>query len=73
MPCAVNAHAYVNATFSMAVDSASDFTVTTSPSIVFGGISTHSVSIFNVKNSKVATLGRKKGYLTEPCKEWCLP
>lgn len=45
MPRAVNAHAYVNATFSMAVDSGSGFTVTATPSIVFGGIDTHAVSV----------------------------
>ena len=44
MPRAVNAHAYVNATFSMAVDSGNGFTVTATPSIVFGGIGTHAVS-----------------------------
>ena len=44
MPRAVNAHAYVNATFSMAVDSRNGFTVTATPSIVFGGIDTHAVS-----------------------------
>ena len=43
MPRAVNAHAYVNATFSMAVDSGSGFIVTAAPSIVFGGIDTHAV------------------------------
>ena len=41
MPRAVNAHAYVNATFSMMVDSG--FVVTNSPSLVFGGISTQTV------------------------------
>ena len=45
MPRAVNAHAYVNATFSMTVDSNKGFTVTSSPSLVFGGIDTHAVSI----------------------------
>ena len=44
MPRAVNAHAYVNATFSVAVDSSSGFTVTALPSIVYGGIGTHAVS-----------------------------
>ena len=44
MPRAVNAHAYVNATFSMAMDSGSGFTVAATPSIVFGGIDTHAVS-----------------------------
>ena len=44
MPRAVNAHAYVNATFSMPVDSGNGFTVTAAPSIVFGGIDTHAVS-----------------------------
>ena len=44
MPRAVNAHAYVNATFSIAVDSSSGFTVTAPPSIVYGGIGTHAVS-----------------------------
>ena len=44
MPRAVNAHAYVNATFSMAVDSENGFTITATPSIVFGGIDTHAVS-----------------------------
>ena len=44
MPRAVNAHAYVNATFSMTVDSNNGFTVTSSPSLVFGGIDTHAVS-----------------------------
>ena len=47
MPRAVNAHAYVNATFSMTVDSNNGFTVTSSPSLVFGGIDTHAVSIHN--------------------------
>ena len=45
MPRAVNAHAYVNATFSMAVDSNNGFTVTASPTLVFGGIGTCAVSI----------------------------
>ena len=44
MPRAVNAHAYVNATFSMTVDSDGGFSVTDSPSLVFGGIGTHAVS-----------------------------
>ena len=44
MPRAVNAHAYVNATFSVMVDSGKDFVVTNSPSLVFGGIGTHAVS-----------------------------
>lgn len=44
MPRAVNAHAYVNATFSMAVDSGNGVTITATPSIVFGGIDTHAVS-----------------------------
>ena len=44
MPRAENAHAYVNATFSMTVDSDGGFSVTDSPSLVFGGIGTHAVS-----------------------------
>ena len=44
MPRAENAHAYVNATFSVTVDSSNGFTVTTTPSLVFGGLNTHAVS-----------------------------
>ena len=57
MPRAVNTLAYVNATFSMTVDSNNGFTVTSSPSLVFGGIDTHSVSTVNVGLSYFSLLG----------------
>ena len=43
MPRAVNAHAYVNATFSMKLKS-NKTTVEGKPALVFGGIGTHAVS-----------------------------
>ncbi len=40
-----NAHAYVNAGFSAEVDFANKFTVKGSPTLVFGGIESHAVSL----------------------------
>ena len=45
---AQNAHAYVNATFSMDVDSSNNFIVKTTPTVVIGGIDTHAVSSYFV-------------------------
>ena len=53
MPRAVNAHAYVNATFSMTVDSSKDFVVLDVSSLVFGGIGTHTVSYVMQRSAKL--------------------
>lgn len=50
-----NAHAYVNAAFMMQVDSSS-LTVTGKPSLVFGGVNAHDVSILQSKLTSTTVL-----------------
>lgn len=60
-PRAVNAHAYVNAVFVFEVDTSADFTVTSKPVILYGGINPSFVSC--MKLCQVACNGHWSQFL----------